>query len=52
MSICLMIVGHELSCIANRLGGGPNVGLIGSALPSPKSLDMPAAAAVVTAPIL
>ena len=39
MSVCLMLMGHELSCIANRLGGGPNIGVIGSTSPSPKGLD-------------
>ena len=38
MSICLMLVGHELSCIANGLGGGPNVGLTGSTSTSSKFL--------------
>ena len=39
MSVCLMLIGHELGCIANRLGGGLNVGLTGGASPSPKGLD-------------
>lgn len=34
-----MMMGHELSCISNHLGGGPNVDLMGSTLPSPKGLD-------------
>ena len=39
MSVCLMLVGHELGYIANGLGGGPNVDLIGGASPCPKGLD-------------
>jgi hypothetical protein len=50
-----MMVGDELGCIGNRLGGGPNVGLIGGtyfAISQGSDSDMPAVAAVVAAPIL
>ena len=35
----MMMVSNELRCSGNRLGGGPDVGLIGGTLPSPKGLD-------------
>ena len=31
--------GHELGCVANRLGARPNVGLISSVAPSPEGLN-------------
>ena len=30
--ISLVLTGHKLNCIANHLGRGPNVGLVGSIL--------------------
>jgi hypothetical protein len=34
----MVMVGNELSCIDNCLGGIPNVGLVGGTSPSPKGL--------------
>ena len=34
-----MLMGHDYSCIANRLRGGPDIGLVGGTSPSPEGLD-------------
>ena len=39
-SVVLMLVGHKASCVGNHLRRWPNIGLIGSALPSPECLDI------------
>ena len=36
--ISLMLMVHKLNYIANHLGGGPNVGLVDSTVPSPEGL--------------
>ena len=49
----LMLMCHELGCIADRHWGGPNVSLVSSTMPSPQELYQRFhVAAVMAAPIL